>query len=76
ERQRERGILAAGFGVSRLVWDDLLPHRLPDTRERVGGEIRATHARLGTSLPPGAEEFAALMASERGRRLQGRPRSA
>lgn len=69
ERVRERGLLSAGLGISRLVWDDLLPRNWERTRARLTSEIGETAARTGTDLPPSLREFAVRMEPARQRRI-------
>lgn len=75
ERQRERGLIGVGLGVSRLVWDDLMPHRWAETTNRLAREIRATWAQGGHLLPPALREFADRRAIERARRIHRGSRS-
>jgi hypothetical protein len=76
ERQRERALIRAGLGVSRVVWDDLRPAAIERTRRRLEAEIRETYARGGPELPPELVAFGESMAEQRQRRLRrdGRPR--
>lgn len=75
ERRRESAIIAAGFGVSRVAWDDLLARNWERTRARLTAEIATTKGRSGMELEPAMEAFAVRMGSARRARIFA-PRSA
>lgn len=72
ERRRERALLERGLGVSRLVWDDLAPHRWTHTRTRIADEIRRSWAAGGSRMPAHLRDFADRMVQERAARIGGR----
>jgi hypothetical protein len=69
ERQRERGLIAAGWGVSRLVWDDVLARNWERTRARLVREIGLTAARTGMEPTAEQQAFAVRMEPVRQRRI-------
>ena len=70
ERTRERAILRCGLGVSRLVWDDLLPQRWDATRERLAREVQESWALRGSGTPSALLAYADRMSDVRSRRLR------
>lgn len=69
ERRRERGLLDAGLGVSRVTWDELTVGAWERTRTRLAGEIARTWAAGGSVLPAHLREFAVRMEPARARRV-------
>lgn len=69
ERQREQHLLRSGLGVSRLVWDDLLPQNWDASLARIRQEISATRTRIGSEPSSELLEFADQMTAERARRI-------
>ncbi len=76
ERLRERALIDAGLGVSRLTWEDTLPRNWDRSRARLMAEIGQTVRRVGFATPSHLLEFAQRMQTDRLRRLHGAPRSA
>lgn len=70
ERARERAIIDHGLGVSRLVWDDLLPRNWARTRERIAREVEHTWRHRGPATPAHLQAYAARLAERRARRLR------
>lgn len=68
ERTRQNEICALGFGMSRVVWDELLGRRRAATIARIKREYGITQARFGTALPEAVRGFAARLDEERRRR--------
>jgi len=50
EKRRQDWICGLGFGMSRLVWSDLVPERRAVTSARLLREIAATRTRFGDDL--------------------------
>lgn len=73
ERQRERALLTAGFGVFRMVWADLQPERWAGTVTRLRDEFTITTQRLGGRPSAQHQEFAERCAEERRRRIFSSP---
>lgn len=71
ERRRERALIEAGLGVSRLIWDDLLPQNWDRSRARLMSEISQSIRRTGLTTPAHLLEFAQMMQNERTRRVYG-----
>lgn len=71
ERQRERAIQALGFGVSRIVWDDLLPRNWSATLDRLRAEIAETAERADGAKIASAVRAAEHFAPQRERRIFG-----
>lgn len=69
EKKRDRLVRALGLGVSHVVWEDVTTGTSAAHR-RLLQEYRQTEARLGTSLSPALEEYAARMEPQRQRRLR------
>jgi len=70
ERTRERALLARGLGVSRLVFDDLLPQRWAATRARLAREVDESWAQRGPGTPPALLAYAERVRDVRARRLR------
>lgn len=70
ERTRQNEICALRFGMSRVVWDELLGRRRADTMARLKREYAISEARFGAVLPAELRRFAERMTAERRRRCQ------
>jgi hypothetical protein len=70
ERTRQNAICEEGFGVSRVVWDDLWGARQQAMLDRVLSEYAVTTQRFGVVLPERHERFAEQLAAERIRRIR------
>lgn len=74
ERERERALIRAGLGVSRLVWDDLRPSNWERSRQRLVREINETIRLRGFATPTHLVAEAQRLEAERQRRLFGQRR--
>ena len=70
ERTRQNDICALGFGMSRVVWDELMGRRRTETLARLKREYAITEARFGSALPADLRQFRDRMADERQRRCR------
>lgn len=50
EKQRQDWLCGFKLGMSRVVWDDLMPPRWKATQERVTREVNDTHSRFGSDI--------------------------
>lgn len=69
ERARQNELCALGFGMSRVVWDELLGRQRAATMARIKREYLITDTRFGSVLPTQVRHFADRMADERRRRM-------
>jgi hypothetical protein len=74
ERTRQGLVCSEGLGMSRVVWDELMPRQWPATLARIGREYEVTRRQLGAALPEHLARFAAQMEDERLRRIYGNRR--
>jgi hypothetical protein len=71
ERQRQLAVCRRGFGMSRLIWDEVMGSGREAAQRRVLAEYQETRARFGDVLP---EHLAREAAEIRARRPRVRPR--
>ncbi len=70
ERSRERALLDAGLGVSRVTWTELRADSVPATSARLIREINETVRRVGPVMPVHLERAATDLESQRTARLR------
>ncbi|HET7682372.1 MAG TPA: hypothetical protein VFK34_01740 [Marmoricola sp.] len=71
ERTRQNLVCGEGLGMSRLIWDDVMPRQWPATVARIGREYEVTCRQFGDVLPERLTRFAVQMEDERQRRIYG-----
>jgi hypothetical protein len=74
ERTRQNLVCGEGLGMSRVIWDDVMPRQWSATVERIAREHEVTRRRFGDVLPAHLARFAAQMEEERQRRIYGNRR--
>lgn len=70
ERTRQNAICAQGFGMSRVIWDELMGRRRLPTISRLRHEYEITCRRFGTEPSARAAAFAETKSKERLRRMR------
>lgn len=65
ERTRQNAICAQGFGMSRVIWDDLMGKRRRETIARLRYEFAITERQFGLEPPRSARAFAEAMKEKR-----------